>query len=132
MLKLWHAVMAALFLFSVAVQVNDPDPAPWMMMYGAAFVLAVGGVLGRPPSSAALGLGLLVGMWAMALLPSLSTFVARDLSSLDFAMKAGDLIEEEARECGGLLLVCFETLMLVMDAHARRGHGTEDMGRGHA
>ena len=120
LLKLWHALMALLFLFSVVVQLNDPDPIPWIVLYGAAFVLALAGVVGRPSGPGSIGLALVAGIWAMSLSPSLGAFAARDLSATHFQMKAGDVIEEEARECGGLLLVSFGALVLIMDANARR------------
>jgi hypothetical protein len=120
LLRLLHASFAALFLLSVAVQFNDPDPLPWMLLYGAACVLALGAVLGRPSTTGAVALLLLAGLWALSLSPSLGAFVSRDLSTTTFTMKAGDLIEEEARECGGLLFVCLASFLQVMDANARR------------
>lgn len=119
-LKLWHALMALLFLFSVVVQGNDPDPVPWMLIYGAAFVLTVAGVIGHPSAAASIALALLAGVWAMSLSPSLGAFLSRDLAATHFQMKAGDVIEEEARECGGLLLVGLGSFVLLMDANARR------------
>ncbi len=120
LLRLFHALFAALFLLSVAVQYNDPDPLPWVLLYGAACVLALGAVLGRPSTTGSVALLLLAGLWALSLTSSLGAFVSRDLSSTHFEMKAGDLIEEEARECGGLLLVCLASIVQVMDANARR------------
>ena len=120
LLRLIHALFAALFLFSVAVQYNDPDPLPWGILYGASCVLALAAVLGRPLSQASVALMLLAGLWALSLTPSLGAFVSRDLAATHFEMKAGDLIEEEARECGGLLLVCLASIVQVMDANARR------------
>lgn len=120
LLRLLHASFAALFLLSVAVQYNDPDPLPWALLYGASCVLALGGALGRPSTGGAVALLLLAGVWALSLSPSLGAFISRDLSTMAFQMKAGDLIEEEARECGGLLLVCLASIVQVMDANARR------------
>jgi hypothetical protein len=120
LLRLFHSLFAALFLLSVAVQYNDPDPLPWVLLYGSSCVLALAAVLGRPSPTGAVALLLLAGLWALSLSPSLGAFVSRDLSTTTFAMKAGDLIEEEARECGGLLLVCLAAIVQVMDANARR------------
>ena len=116
LLKVCYALMALLFLFSVVVQGNDPDPIPWMMMYGAALALSVAGLVGRPMAAPSIALALLAGIWAMSLSPSLGAFVARDLAATHFQMKAGDLIEEEARECGGLLIVSFGSFVLLLDA----------------
>lgn len=118
--RIVHAAFAALFLLSVAVQLNDPDPLLWTLFYGTACVLALAGALGRPLPSSAVALLLLGGLWALTLSPSLGAFLSRDLSTTTFEMKAGDLIEEEAREAGGLLLVCIASLLQVLDANARR------------
>ena len=40
--RIWTAAnvaMLAMFVFSVAVQYNDPDPLPWMAIYAAAAVV---------------------------------------------------------------------------------------------
>jgi hypothetical protein len=120
LLRLLHALFATLFLLSVAVQYNDPDPLPWVLLYGASCVFALAAVLGRPFTAGAVTMLLLAGLWASSLSPSLGAFVSRDLSTTTFEMKAGDLIEEEAREAGGLLIVCLASLVQVMDANARR------------
>lgn len=120
LLPLCHALMALLLVFAAVMQGNDPDPLPWLLMYGAAAVVAVWGLLGRPPAAAAVALALLAGVWSLALSPGLAVFLARDLSATRFSMPAGDVIEEEARECLGLLLVVVSSLLLVMDANGRR------------
>ena len=38
--RAFNGLMCALFLLSVVVQWNDPDPLRWMAIYGAAFVVS--------------------------------------------------------------------------------------------
>jgi hypothetical protein len=102
-------VTALVFLLSAAVQHNDPDPIPWMALYGAAAVLGVVTALGRAGRSVGVIAALLGGIslvWVLTLAPSLVTFVSTPRpEGLSYTMKAGDTVEEEAREAGGLVLV---------------------------
>lgn len=94
------AVMCALFLLSVAVQYNDPDPELWMPIYGLAAALAGLGAAGRLPlraNAAALVVYLaLFALWA-------PTWVgARQQAFESWRMQAPE--DEEPREAGGLAL----------------------------
>lgn len=120
LLRILHGAFAALFVLSVVVQYNDPDPLPWALLYGGAAVFALAAVFGAPSPTGAATLLLLAGLWALSLAPSFGAFLSRDLSQTRFEMHVGDLVEEEARECGGLLLVCIASIVQVMDANARR------------
>jgi len=100
MLRIASGVFCGLFLLSVAVQWNDPDPAFWMALYGLAALLAGLGAAGRLPlwpNVAALALFLaFFAAWSPALLG------AREEAFTSFSMRApGD---EEPREAIGLLL----------------------------
>ena len=94
------AVMCALFLLSVAVQYNDPDPELWMPIYGLAAALAGLGAAGRLPlraNAAALVLYLaLFGVWAPTLVG------ARHQAFESWHMQAPE--DEAPREAGGLAL----------------------------
>ena len=46
-LKVANWVMLAAFLFSVAVQYNDPDPIRWMLIYGLAALACILKLMGR-------------------------------------------------------------------------------------
>lgn len=90
----------ALFLLSVAVQYNDPDPWLWMPLYGLAAWLAglcAAGRLPLWPNAAALALYVvLLGLWAPSLLG------ARREAFTSFEMRAA--ADEEPREAVGLAL----------------------------
>lgn len=96
-------VMAALYLLSVAVQYNDPDPLRWMAMYGAAAVAAA--LL--PSRRWAIGLALSVAaaalLWAVVLTPDIWGRVGFTDLWKKMSEKGGAV--EIEREIGGLALV---------------------------
>ena len=51
--KVADALFLLMFVFSVVVQVNDPDPLAWMAMYGAAAIACLLSLLGRGPGGGA-------------------------------------------------------------------------------
>lgn len=106
----------ALFVFSVIVQYNDPDPWVWMTIYGlaaAACILAF-----KQPGQWLLSgaLLLLTTVWAATIAPRILGRVA--VGELFEAWEMKDLRVEEAREFGGLLIVA--TWMLVLFLRARQ------------
>jgi hypothetical protein len=95
--------MAALYLLSVAVQYNDPDPLRWIAIYGAAAVAAAW----LPSRRWAIGLALATAVaalvWAVALTPEIWGRVG--FSDLWKKMsEKGGAVEVE-REIGGLVIV---------------------------
>ena len=111
------AGMCALFLLSVAVQYNDPDPYLWMPIYGLAAVLAGMGAAGRLPVRAnAAALLLYLGLFALWA-PSLAG--ARHEAFESWHMQAPE--DEEPREAGGLALCALWSALQVAVAARRRG-----------
>ena len=109
-------VLALLFVLSTGVQHNDPDPVPWMLVYGTAAVLCFAAVA-RPPGrvivGAAVALGFVATLWACTRLASLVRFLSSEKPALAFHMKTGDADEEGAREGGGLVLVVGAAALIV-------------------
>ena len=64
------AAFAVLFALSVAVQYNDPDPLPWMALYGCAAVVAGLAAAKRSMLVPAGVVGLVALVWALTLAPS--------------------------------------------------------------
>ena len=97
-----NGIMLLLFLFSAAVQVNDPDPLVWMAIYVAAAVVCGLEIRRRTPAWAPLALALVAILWA-------GTLHARahdvPVSALFAEWEMRDLRVEEAREMYGLTIV---------------------------
>jgi hypothetical protein len=102
-----NVVAALLFAASAALQWNDPDPIPWVALYGAAAVAALlhGRVTGAGPLAAAVAaVALGWGAWLLidlAELPPLGEVVRHQPMQ-------GDAVEE-LREAIGLGLVALWT-----------------------
>ncbi len=110
------AVMTAVFLLSVAVQFNDPDPLLWISLYGLAAGISLAAALGRISLPWCAG-ALLLFLGATALwLPSLGD--SRSEAFTSFRMKAAR--DEAPREAGGLLLCTGWTLYLTVRAWRKR------------
>lgn len=100
--QLVYVVGAALFALSVAVQHNDPDPVPWMLLYAAAGAVCIAAVVGVRVVVAAVVVAAVALLWSLSLAPRAVGFLRSDHEAVSFTMKTGDELEEAARECGGL------------------------------
>ena len=114
--KLLNYLMLALFIFSLIVQYNDPDPLTWMTIYGLAAAACVS-AFKRPAHWLLPGALALVSLiWAGTIAPRVWGKVA--FGELFEAWEMKDLRVEEAREMGGLLIVA--AWMLVLFCRAAR------------
>jgi hypothetical protein len=113
-------VMAALFLFSVVVQVNDPDPVQWMAMYAASAVLSALAARRRPgygwPWPALVGLVALG--WGLFLWPGVREPGAFEHMADAWEMKDASI--EQARETTALLVTAGWMAILAIAARIRR------------
>jgi hypothetical protein len=113
------ALFLAMFTMSVIVQVNDPDPLPWILVYGAAAVAAAAALARRltwwlPAAVAAAAL-----TWAASIAPRvIGTVPFLDMFGA-FEMKSTGI--EESREMYGLLLIAaWMTVLTVRAFRSRR------------
>ena len=97
-----NGIMLLMFLFSAAVQVNDPDPLVWMAIYGAAAVVCGLEIRRRTPAWAPLTLVLIALSWAGSIYYRVNEV---PISSLFAEWEMRDLRVEEAREMYGLTII---------------------------
>ncbi|MEY3214579.1 MAG: hypothetical protein RIT28_5060 [Pseudomonadota bacterium] len=102
-----HLLAMGLFGLSAAVQLNDPDPWGWALVYLAAMLLAGLNAAGHPSPGFARGLGALTALWALRLVPVLGPVTPAELFS-DMKMLRPEV--EFARELGGMLLITLYAL----------------------
>src|SRR5688500_14597391 len=97
-----NGIMLVMFLFSAAVQFNDPDPAVWIGIYGVAAVVCVLEIRRRTQVWMPVAVALIALVWAGTLY-----YGARDVPvmSLFAEWEMRDVHVEEAREMYGLAIV---------------------------
>lgn len=102
--------LAVLFSLSVGLQINDPDPAIWMAMYGAAALAAAFLPARRFAAAGGVAVGLGAGVWGAYLGRS----VAGTLSASDLFMKMSEKggAVEVGREAAGLLIMAVSLVAL--------------------
>lgn len=93
---------ALLFLASAAVQLNDPDPVGWTLMYGSAALAATLAAAGRCPRWLPWAVGAVALAWLAAWIPQLQRVDPHDVFGPAGMYPPG---VEEAREAGGLVLI---------------------------
>jgi len=114
-----NAVMCLAFVFSVAVQYNDPDPIGWMAVYGTAAVIC-GLEVGRRVRPVFAALLSAVGLaWAASIAPRVIGKVPFGAMFAEFEMK--NLGVEESREMYGLLIVAAWMAVVALAAWRRGG-----------
>jgi hypothetical protein len=110
--------MGLLFAVAVAVQYNDPDPARWMALYGAAFLVTlIAARRGSGPTVAAACVGAVALVWGLYW--AISSGAALTLYEHMFdAWEMKNASIEEAREASGLFIVAI--WMAIVAAHSRQ------------
>ena len=98
-MRLFAAVAALVFAYSAAVQVNDPDPVRWLLLYGTASSVCALHAVTRVPRWVPWTLAAVAIGWAATILPSVA-------ASADFTGNEGE------RELAGLLLVAAAGVVL--------------------
>jgi uncharacterized membrane protein HdeD (DUF308 family) len=111
-MKYLHILLALVFALFAALQWNDPDPIPWMAVYGAVAVLCALAVAGRFPQWPTRIVAAAIAVWAILLAPGFIAWVRDGMPSITGAMQAESEYIEEVREFLGLVLALLAVLHL--------------------
>lgn len=107
-----NGIMLLMFLFSAAVQFNDPDPLRWIGIYGAAAAVCGLEIRRRAPIWAPGALALIALVWAGSLY---SRAQHVPITSMFAEWEMRDLRIEQAREMYGLMIVAVWMIVIVSD-----------------
>ena len=112
-----NGVLAVAFLLSILVQLNDPDPFRWIVIYALAMVACALELLGRGHWALPAATVLVAGIWAATLAPSVIGRVP--FLAMFGSWEMHDASIERSREMYGLLAIVVWMVAIVVAA-ARR------------
>lgn len=110
-----------MFLAFAALQINDPDPVIWILIYGVMAVVCVMAIFEYYPRKYLIGLAVIYALYSIVYLPGVGEWLAQD----DKAQLFDDLAKmehpfiEESREFIGLL-ICLAVLAFYLIRSRRR------------
>ena len=113
-----NVIMTVAFLFSVAVQYNDPDPVRWMAIYGAAAAACILSLTGNLSWKFSAAVGLAALLWAAVWAPGVFSRPFPTTMVDEFHMTG--VADEEARELGGLLIILIWMTVLTLVSRKKK------------
>jgi len=121
MYRIINFLLAAMFLLFAFVQINDPDPVIWILIYGMMAVLCIMAIFSYYPRPILIGVAVLYTLYAMVYLPGVITWLGtEDKAALfDDVAKMEHVYIEEAREFLGLA-ICLVVLVFYIIRSRRR------------
>ncbi len=122
-MRILNFILAVMFLIFAFVQVNDPDPVVWILIYGIMAVMCILAIFEFYPTKVTLGLLLIMTLYSFTYVPGVIEWLGSDDKTLlfdDIAKMQYPYIEE-AREFLGLL-ICIGVLIFHV-VRAKKKHG---------
>jgi hypothetical protein len=116
--RLLDAVFALLFVLAVIVNLNDPDPIAWVLIYAAAAWTSFLAVLGRPSRALASAVAAVALLWAATIVPRVVGQVP--FGDMFAAWEMQNAGVEESREMYGLLLIALWMAVIALRGRRRR------------
>jgi hypothetical protein len=112
-MKIVNLVLAVMFLLFAFVQINDPDPVVWILIYGSMAVVCVLAAFGHYSRVALAVLFVAFIAYAIILLPGFTEWLRQDDKSalFDDIARMDHLYIEETREFLGLV-ICLIVLVI--------------------
>lgn len=112
-MRIIHFILAVMFLTFAFVQVNDPDPVVWILIYGSMAVLSIMAIFEFYPKKFIIGLLVLFLLYSIVYVPGVMEWMRKDNKAMlfdDLAKMQFPYIEE-AREFLGLV-ICIAVLVM--------------------
>jgi len=114
-MRIVNFVLAAMFLTFAFLQINDPDPVIWILIYGAMAVLSIMAIFEFYPRKFIIGLMVLFVLYSAVYASGAVEWLNQDNKSLlfDDLAKMQHPYIEETREFLGLL-ICIIVLIIFL------------------
>ena len=103
-MRIVNFILAIMFLLFAFVQINDPDPVIWILIYGAMAVLCIMAIFEFYPTKFTIGLLVLYILYSIVYVPGVLEWLRQDNKAMlfDDVAKMQYPYVEEAREFLGL------------------------------
>lgn len=121
-MKVLNLLLAVLFLVFAFVQINDPDPVVWILIYGATAVTCILAAFRQYYLPILIGLLVIFAGYSLVFLPGVGDW----LQSPDKALLFDDIAKmqhpyiEESREFLGLFICVLVLIMHLVHSRKRR------------
>lgn len=122
-MRIVNFILAVMFLIFAFVQINDPDPVIWILIYGLMAVMCIMAIFEFYPTKVLVGVLAIFVLYSFVYIPGVIEWLTKDNKALlfdDIAKMQYPYIEQ-AREFLGLL-ICIGVLVFHV-ARARKKHG---------
>jgi hypothetical protein len=123
-MRILNFILALMFLAFAFVQINDPDPVVWILIYGSMATLSIMAIFQFYPKKFIIGilvLFLAYGVYNLIYHPGVLEWLRSDNKSdiFDDVKKMENLYIEESREFLGLM-ICIVVLIFYMVRSLRK------------
>ena len=125
MMKFVSFLLAVMFMIFAFLQLNDPDPVLWILIYGVMSVICILGMFEFYPRKILIALAVLYSLYSVYYWPGIREWLARDHKEqlFDNLAKMEHPFIEESREFLGLL-ICAVVLCFFIWRSYRQNAGT--------
>lgn len=119
MMRVFNFLLALMFLVFAFLQVNDPDPAIWILMYGAMSVVCVIAIFESYNRKLLVALMMLFSVYCYFLWPGVSEWLQQEDRSVlfDDVMKMDHSYIEKSREFLGLVISIVVVLFYIIRSY---------------
>lgn len=118
-MKITYLILSLVFLVFAGLQLNDPDPVPWMLVYVAISISCALVAFNKPAKWWLRGVTAAVGVWMIYASPAFFRWAGGGFPDIAGQMEDARPIIEETREFLGLLLAFAMMLVLLRAARKR-------------
>ena len=114
-MRIVNFLLAVMFLGFAFVQINDPDPVIWILIYGAMAVTSIMAIFEFYPKKFLIGLLVVYLLYSIVFIPGVLEWLRQENKAVlfDDVAKMQYLYVEEAREFLGLL-ICIIVLIVYL------------------
>lgn len=103
-MKVTNIILGVLFIIFAILQLNDPDPILWVLLYGLVALISLMAAFGKFSKVLISGGILACVIWMLALVPEVVDWIQKGMPNIAGEMKAKSPHIEFTREFLGLLI----------------------------